>query len=845
MFKYGITEAKYFEKVYGNNLTTKGILFALTPDHGIVILGDAVDSVSHRSGYYLLKTDSNGLTVWEKEIIDRHDAYSYSITTLKDGKIVVLGTHTEDSYPIVAEILILDSAGNYFNSSIYPPFNGWGTAGVGLTNSGDSSVTLTLYNDGFISYNYYSVFSLNPDLTTKWSDFVSFDGSFTNAHDISSVPGGNIYTLSYYDNYFYSINLLTRVTSIRRHNDSGTLLLDSIYEFNCVTTSITETNDGGAIILGLQDTSYQRDMVLIRLDSVGNVQWQKQFGSNLDEETNSVIETFDNGFAILSTIADPVIPGQHDLLLTKTNANGDSLWSRVFGGTLDEKALHLEEDNTDLVILGSTTSFNNNLIYLIKTDSAGIIQSPFNITTNGRYYCENDTASLLLNPPPSAGLHLTWSNGDTTNPARVYTSGNYFAVISDSSGNNIETPFTPVYFSLIPDASFGSDTMRICSGSLLTNPSAELTNSYQWYLNGQILQDENLSYIKPQHTGFYQLIIKNYCAIDTGITFIDSLYDNPIEPVITSPAVNFVCEGDSLPLSFTYNAGESYQWYSTNYIITNIITGETDSVYYALENGSYLVKATNANGCSVESSPKSVSFDLDKEFINVNGPLGFCKGGEVELSVQLGTEFLWSRGDTTQSITVDIAGEYFVNFINKNNCQKNSDTINITIFPNPKIYLGPDTVLCDSSTLLLTAGPGYSNYYWNDASTEPSLLARSNGIAPDTTDYFVFVTDSNGCTGGDSLRIIFDICTGINEVKNESLFIYPNPVSSNEPFQIISRENGFYTFILRDVLNKEIVKSQFKSILRLNESGDLKPGIYFYRIYNDHKINASGKLVVN
>src|SRR5205085_2082292 len=215
----------------------------VTKDHDVIIAGDAVDSITHRTGYYLLKVGSNGKIIWDKKIVDRNDAFSYSITTLADGRIVLLGTHITDSYPIVAEIILLDSMGAVINSAIYPPFNGWGTSGVALTTSSDTSVTVTVYNDGFISNNFYSVFSLNENLSTKWSDFVGYDESFTTSHGLSSLPGKDIYTLSYYDNYYYSVILKTRVSSVRKHDYTGALLLDSLYEFNCVTTSISETKD--------------------------------------------------------------------------------------------------------------------------------------------------------------------------------------------------------------------------------------------------------------------------------------------------------------------------------------------------------------------------------------------------------------------------------------------------------------------------------------------------------------------------------------------------------------------------------------------------------------------------
>lgn len=846
IFNCSTIKAEYFEKIYGNDINTNGVFFALTSDHGVVVLGNAVDSLSKIKGYYILKIDSNGLIVWQKKIIDNYNAFGNSITALKDGKIVILGTHTGVLYPIVAEVLVLNNTGSIINSSVYPPIDGWGTAGVALTNSSDSTVSITLYNDGFISNNYYSVFSLNVDLSTQWSDFVSFDGSFTNSHGISAVKDKYIYTISYYDNYFYSVNQLTRVTSVTKHDEMGVRMLDSIYEFNCITTSVSATNDKGAIICGIQDTSMQNDMVLIRIDSSGNVLWQKQYGSNLNEEANTVIETIDHGFVLLSTIDDPIIPGQHQLLLLKINANGDSLWSRKFGGILDEKGLHLLEDGSDLYILGSTNSYKQDHIYIIKTDSTGIIQSTYKITSGGRYNCDGDTVLLYLNPNPSSDKNISWSNGDTLNPARVTVSGNYSAIISDTLGNAFNTSYTSVYFSQLPNATFGIDTLRLCSGSFLADTFiSELTNTYQWYFNNQLLQYETNSYLTPQAKGKYQLIVKNYCASDTGISYVDTLYRNPDQPVIVSPSVNYVCAGDSLQLSFNNKPGESYQWYSSDYLNNYLISGETDTVFYAHENNLFMVVATDLNNCSTPSSPKPVSFDLGEEFIDINGPSGFCKGGEVELSISPATNILWSEGDTTQSITVSAPGEYYVSFINKNGCLKITDTIDIIVYNNPIVELGPDTNLCSNAELLLDAGQGFTNYFWSDASTDRSFLAASNGPLPDTSDFFVFVTDSNGCTNGDTLTIVFDLCDEINEIEKETISVYPNPLSIGEFLYFSGGDNENYTIIITDVLNRKVLKTHFIEQLRLNETNISMKGIYFYNIFKNNKSLKTGELIIN
>ena len=838
--------AGYFQNVYGGNPKTNAVAFSTTSDHGVVILGNSTDTTFHTSAYYVMRTDSNGQVLWTKIFSNAFSAYGYAITTLGNGNIVFLGTHSGIAFQNVAELMVVDSSGLFRSTSVYAPFNGWGTAGVGLTNNSDTSVAITLFNDGFISNNYYAIYSLNADLSTKWNDFVSFDGSFTNSHGVTTASSGNIYTISYYDYYLFGPNVLFNVTSVRKHDKFGNILLDSIYDFQCITTSISATADGGSIISGIQDSAFQRDMVIIRLDSTGNVLWKKQYGSFFDEEAFSVIQTSDGGYALLANTADPVVPGQNDLLLMKMNSIGDSLWARKFGGYLDERALHIAEERTDLYILGSTTSFSDNHILLIKTDSSGIVKSPYTITTSARYLCESDTALLQITPSPRPDMHIAWSNGDTTNIAKVTQSGNYYADISDSTGLIIHTSFVAVYVAKKPDASFGPDTVSLCAGSaLIAGASAELTNTYEWFLNGVQIQGENSSYIIPQQAGVYKLIIHNYCTNDTASSLVDTLYQLPAQPVIQAPIVDYVCPGDSLRLSIPPNAGQTYQWYTADDFNTYIIPGATDSVYFARQKGLYLVRATNSNDCSAYSLPYGVAFNTAKELINHQGPTSFCKGGEVLLNVSPGTGFVWSRGDTTQSIRVDSSGQYSVTFYNQYGCFKRSDTISITVRNNPEVNLGPDTTVCDFETVTLDAGHGFTNYLWDNGTNAPTLNASSFGPFPKSVNFMVFVTDSNGCTDSDTIRINFDLCNGISQLFSETYNLFPNPIHAREVLYITCPSGNNQELIMTDMQNKEVYRRNIFRSGSVNIDENLSQGMYLYRITKNRILVASGKILVH
>ena len=97
-----------------------------------------------------------------------------------------------------------------------------------------------------------------------------------------------------------------------------------------------------------------------------------------------------------------------------------------------------------------------------------------------------------------------------------------------------------------------------------------------------------------------------------------------------------------------------------------------------------------------------------------------------------------------------------------NGCPKSSDTVGIVINPLPFISLGPDTAVCDTGSILLDAGPGFNYYLWQDGSFDQTFLATSPHAGPDSADFYVLVTDTNGCVSGTHLGITFDICDGLS-----------------------------------------------------------------------------------
>jgi hypothetical protein len=101
--------------------------------------------------------------------------------------------------------------------------------------------------------------------------------------------------------------------------------------------------------------------------------WTKTFGGVLADIGNSVKQTNDGGFIIAGTTSSFGAGGQ-DIWLIKTNENGDTLWTKTFGGTDADKASNVQQTNDNgYAIFGTTNSFGNGGadFLLWKTDSLG------------------------------------------------------------------------------------------------------------------------------------------------------------------------------------------------------------------------------------------------------------------------------------------------------------------------------------------------------------------------------------------------------------------------------------------------------------------------------------------
>ncbi len=140
--------------------------------------------------------------------------------------------------------------------------------------------------------------------------------------------------------------------------------------------SVRQTSDGGYVLVGFTFSNVTSgDALLIKIDASGNEQWNSTFGGIRDDSANSVEQTNDGGY-ILAGSTTSYGAGQNDAWLIKTDAKGNEMWNKTFGGMSYDYASSVQQTPDDGYILaGSTKSYGAIFdAWLIKTNASGNMQ---------------------------------------------------------------------------------------------------------------------------------------------------------------------------------------------------------------------------------------------------------------------------------------------------------------------------------------------------------------------------------------------------------------------------------------------------------------------------------------
>lgn len=144
---------------------------------------------------------------------------------------------------------------------------------------------------------------------------------------------------------------------------------------NDIGRDVIATADGNYVIVGSSNSPGLADQNanLIKIDPAGTIIWSKLVGGTANDYGNSVRQTSDGGYIMIGQTFSSGA-GNGDAYLVKLNANGDTTWTKTFGGAQSDEGYYISiatDGGYAFIIRDSSNAGQDIDIRFIKTDASG------------------------------------------------------------------------------------------------------------------------------------------------------------------------------------------------------------------------------------------------------------------------------------------------------------------------------------------------------------------------------------------------------------------------------------------------------------------------------------------
>jgi uncharacterized delta-60 repeat protein len=363
-----------FAKTYGGGDWDYAYSVQQTSDGGYIVVGSTASFGAGYENIFLIKTDANGNISWAKTYGGTEYDRASSVQQTSDGGYIVAGYTF--SFGAGSDVFLIktDANGNISWAKTYGGTDWDWASSVQQTSDG-----------GYIMAGYTGSFGAGGDILLIKTDAngniiwaKTYGGtSYDEAYSVQQTSDGG-YVLA---GETWSFSAGAKDIFLIKTDANGDIIWAKTYGGTSYDEaySVQQTSDGGYILAG-ETRSFgagDYDIFLIKTDANGNIIWAKTYGGTSYDYAYSVQQTSDGGY-IMAGETNSFGAGFYDAFLVKTDANGNIIWAKTYGGTYGDSAYSVQQTSDGgYIVAGYTWSFGAGDfdIFLIKTDANGNIGS--------------------------------------------------------------------------------------------------------------------------------------------------------------------------------------------------------------------------------------------------------------------------------------------------------------------------------------------------------------------------------------------------------------------------------------------------------------------------------------
>lgn len=547
-----------------------------TNDGGYVLTGLASQGSTNIAHPFIMKTDCKGNVVWEK--------YFGVTQTIANTNARVIITQSND-------LVMINNLGGYQNY-------------IGL------AVRLTMQG------------------SILWQKEFDLSSSSDALNDVKETSDQHL--------IFTGSNQTTSDVSLIKTDAQGNLIWHKSFGNNGQYDdgyALTTTQDGGYLVTGRYISMGTFNALLLKTDSSGTLQWLRCYGDTNQHMHGYDVKELANGEILMvgsTTLLKPSYQSYADNFIMKLNAQGDTLWTKIFYGTPDQF------ENISSIIVDAQGN------YLLGMSTASYPTVGFVPNKNGLVQFDSNGNLMFAKLYNNGSSHYTRISGCSDGTVLLSSFGNKYGGPIGFQTLLVKTDTN--YLSGCFDQDVTSSTTVTSKAFKVTQPTPSLQVGATLSANGSSF---NLFIVDS-------VLCETHPVLHANFTYADT------------------CISDSVFFQSTSVGASNYSWHFGD---GSSATSNMVKHQYA-QPGTYVVTLFTDNGCFQDSISQTIHIQEKPSSLFLGNDTIICSSSAVYLNANSNYPILWNTGDTSHTIIVSTAGIYTAE-INSGACGFFSDSIEI------------------------------------------------------------------------------------------------------------------------------------------------------------------------